>query len=1016
MNRATNIAAWIPPMIGREQALACSMAELARTRLLTLTGPGGTGKSSLALAIAHRLTREGQSPCTPYEDGVWCIDLSTIQEAKLLPIVVYSALDEPGASRKEGACLDTLIEYLGESHVLLLLDNCEHLLPDCTYAVELLLQSCPHIRILATSREALRSPYEQIFPVDPLTVPEMGTELTLEQARGYSAIHLFIERAIRVLPSFQVSPHDVPSIVEICQALDGLPLAIELAAACTRFLSPRQIEERLAQGFTLLTHSYRTATTHHQTLEATMAWSYALLEPSEQKLFRSLAVVAGTFDLELACSMDEESGRTASRNLQALIDKSLVAVVRRDGQSPHYRMLGMLRHFGQSQLAQCGEEAATYQRYCAWISQVARDSLVRLQRSEQAIWFDRLEESLNHIRTVLGWMRDNNLAVPMLNLCSSMVAFWRQRGYLQEGQHWLEMALAAFGAENATAATGHHAEALNALGVLCMWQGDYPRAKTLHKRALAIWRQLGNKTAMALTWFRLGFLEDRCRNYTRARAYLNRSALLYVENGDAHGLDMVRNRLGIIAWNEQRYPEATSLLLESLQAQRNYGHVGSCAATLLNLGALALEQGEFAQGTAYLEESLSLNRHLGDRLAIAHVLAYQGMAAAYQNDWNQSSQWYQEALAVAKALDSAGWMVDPELHFRLIDGIATTLSRRGCVLAAARLWGAMEQLRITYGMRYSTPEHHQYEQEVAHGRASASNESLFLRAWAEGRCLPHQAVMASASEALATLPPSQPESSAEHLTAPVDPGVTTDAFRILGLGPLQMSLGTKRIHTSDFVYAKGQELLYYLLSYPKRTKAQIALALWPDATPEYVQRTFRVVLYHVRRALGGSDWIQREGQFYRFNRRLRYWYDAEAFAALIDSASECRYRAPQQAIESLEAARKLYQGDFWEGLILSDWIVQRQESLRQLHLQAMLLLGDLYLSAEKAQPALGVYQDAVRSDPYCEEANRGAIRCYLALQEPAAAKSQYQNLSRTLWQELGAHPSSQTTSLVESIR
>ena len=1016
MSRTTNIAAWLPPLIGRERAVASGLVAMARTRLLTLTGPGGVGKSRLALEIARRLSHEANSPDAPSLDGVWWIDLSTVQEAELLPNVVFAALDEHLPSRPEGSYLEHLLAYLREKHVLLLLDNCEHLLAECTYAVESLLQSCPHVRVLATSREVLRTPSEQVWMVDPLSVPEMGTDPTLEQARAYSAVQLFVERATRVLPSFEIDPQNVPFIVEICRSLDGLPLAIELAAACMRLLSPQQIAAQLAHGFTLLTHGYRRAARHHQTLEATMAWSYALLQPSEQKLFRALSVVAGEFDLDLAVALDEDSGSAANRNLQALIDKSLIVVVQRDGRSPRYRMLGMLRHYGQGQLASCGEEAGTYHRYCAWVSQLVRDSLIRLESSDQVTWFDQLEESLDHLRAALGWMRDNNQVVPMLMVCSSLVAFWRQRGYLQEGQHWLETALAAFPGETSTAPTTSYAEALNGLGVLCMWQGDYAKARGLHKRALAIWRRLDNRSAMALTWFRLGFLEDRWGNHRRARACLDRSARLYSQEGDADGARMVRNRLGVIAWNEQRYLEANALLLESLQAQRRYGHLGSCAATLLNLGGLAIEQGDFTQGTAYLEESLAFNRHLGDRLATAHVLMYHAMAAANQNDWRQARQSYEEALLAANALDSQGWMVDPELHFRLIDGIATTLSRCGHVLPAARLWGAMEQLRITYGVRYRTLERQNYEQEIAYGRANVSSES-FSEAWTEGRCLPQRAVMTSASEALVTLLSSQhviPPERLMHPPLPILPGMIPCVSAALVLRRCMQAPDASIRPTSST--SKGQELLYYLLSYPKRTKAQIALALWPDATSEYVQGTFRVVLYHLRRALGGSDWIEREGQFYRFNRRLRYWYDAEAFATLIDSASEQRYQNPEQAIRSLEAAREVYQGDFWEGLTLSDWMVQRQESLRQLHLKAMLLLGDLYLSAEKAQRALGVYQDAVRSDPYCEEAHRGAIRCYLALQEPAAAKSQYQHLSRMLWQELGAHPSSQTTSLVESIR
>jgi DNA-binding SARP family transcriptional activator len=551
-----------------------------------------------------------------------------------------------------------------------------------------------------------------------------------------------------------------------------------------------------------------------------------------------------------------------------------------------------------------------------------------------------------------------------------------------------------------------------------MWQGNYAKAQSLHTQALAIWRRLDAAAELAHTWFRLGFLCERRGNYARARVCLDRSRLFYVAAGDDNGPDMVRNRLGIVAWKEQRYMEANTLLRESLQVQRNYGHVGSCAATLLNLGALAAEQEDFRQATAYLQESLSLNRHLGDLSASAYGLVNLGVAATYRNDNPEAYRWYHEAFLTAQVLDSRGWMVDPELHFRLIDGIGTTVARYGSILAAARLWGAMDQLRTVYGLSYRALERQKYEQEVKCGRANGDGKA-FSQAWEDGRCLPHEAVMALACEALAAVPslPSLPDTASSWpLTPCVDDGNGETTVRILGLGPVEICVRERRVTTADLIYAKGQELLFYLLSHQRPTKAQIALALWPDATPEYIQRTFRVVLYHLRRALGRSDWIQREGQCYVFNRGLDYWYDAEAFAALVGAAKRRRDDSPEHAIQLLERARRLYRGDFWEGLVISDWLVRQQESLQLLHLEAMLLLGDLYLSSHQPQYALAVYHDAATREPYCEAAYRGTIRCYLALEEPAAARTQYQRLSENLWRELGVRPSVQTQALADTIR
>ncbi|MGO8946187.1 MAG: tetratricopeptide repeat protein [Ktedonobacterales bacterium] len=1018
MSQATNLPKWFPPLIGREQAIAEGVAELTHTRLLTLIGPGGTGKTCLAIAIANRLLLETHAARMPYGDGLWGIDLTLVTDPELVPHILLTELGVPDSCYSSTSLTDAVLAFLRDKHLLLLLDNCEHLLPACTRWIELLLQSCPHLVILATSREALRSSYEQIWPVGPLSIPDSAASPTLEQAREYTAIQLFVRRASLALPTFEMDTHNALAVIQICRCLDGLPLAIELAAACVSFLSPQQIAQQLKQGFAVLAQGYRTAAARQQTLEATMAWSYQLLQPCEQRLFRALSVVADTFDAELAQALDGQIGESSHANLRALIDKSLVTVVKRD-RSTRYRILEMLRHYGRAQLMRCGEEAKTYQRYSAWVAKLTADALASLESGKQACWFDRLETELGHIRAALRWMLDHDEIEPALTVSTSLLAFWRQRGHMREGQRWLESAVAAYSSHDAdrshTGTTVMYAEALNALGVLQMWQGHYSKSQALHEQALLIWRQLDNRRGMAATWFRLGFLADRHGNFTMATAHFERSERLFAEEGDGQGAAMVRSRLGITAWNKRQYRKANALLQESLRVQQGYGHLGGCAATLLNLGALATEQGDFVKGTAYLEESLALNRQLRDHLATAYSLVYLGRAAI---DGQKAVHWHQEALTVVEALDPEGRLVDPELQFRLVDGIGVTVARCGLVLPAAQLWGSMDCLRTTYGLSYRTLERRTYELEVAAARARVGSQA-FQEAWSEGRCMPHTALVASAFSALAAVQPSKSlkplESSGIVAVPAAGEKAETALLRISGLGPAQIYVGEKLITTRDLIYTKAQELLFYLLAYPRPTKAQIALALWPDATDEHVRTTFRVILYHLRRALGGPEWIEREQQSYVFNRRLNYWYDAESFATLVQVAIEHRSQNPEQAIASLEAARKLYRGDFGEGLALSDWMIEQQESLRRLHLEALLALGGLYLSTRQPRRALAAYLDAAGCEKYCESAYRGAIRCYLVLQEPAAAKIQYLRLCQYLRQELGTHPSAQTKSLVESL-
>jgi predicted ATPase len=426
-----NLPTHLTSFVGRGQEVSEARRLLARARLLTLTGAGGVGKTRLALQVATEVVGD-------YPGGAWFVDLAPLHDAAFVPTAIASVL----AAKEEPArpLIETLVDVLGGQSVLLLLDNCEHLVAACAELADRLLHACPGLRVLATSREALHIAGETTWRVPSLLLPEASLS-SPEQVQASPAVHLFVERAAAVQPRFRLDEHNAGAVAAICRRLDGIPLAIELAAARSSVLSPEQIAARLVDRFAVLVTGSRTAPARQQTLRATIQWSYDLLTPAERRLLERLAVFAGGWTLEAAeavCASDEIAPEATLDLLSGLVGKSLVQAEPQANGTIRYRLLETVRQYAEGKLADSGEAAALRVRHRDYHLALAGDAVDGLSGPDQVEWLERLEAEHDNLRAALAWCQaDPNGADQEERLAGALGRFWRDRGYNREGFAWL---------------------------------------------------------------------------------------------------------------------------------------------------------------------------------------------------------------------------------------------------------------------------------------------------------------------------------------------------------------------------------------------------------------------------------------------------------------------------------------------------------------------------------------------------------------------------------------------------
>ena len=700
---------------------------------MTLTGAGGSGKTRLALEVARDLIET-------YPEGVWLVELAPLSEKELVPKAVAEALGVP--ERPLEPIADTLVEVLGDRQLLLVLDNCEHLVEAAAGLVDRLLDSCPGVRILATSREALGVEGETRWLVPPLSVPEMGRTPTREELEGYESVRLFVERARGRDPYFSLNPKNAIAVTEICRRLEGIPLAVELAAARVGTLSLEQIAQRLTDSLKLLTGGARTAVNRHRTLKGSLGWSHELLSEDEKKLFGRLSVFAGGWTLEAAeavgagGSVEEEEVLDL---LSGLVEKSLVVTRGSDEEVVRHRMLEPIRQYALEELEESGEIEVVRRAHAAYFLAMAERAEPELMGKEAVTWLAELGREVGNLRAALSWAFDadrepaDERVETGLRLANALARFWDTQS-TSEGRRWLEQGLA----RGVEVPSPVRAKALKEAGSVAVYEGD-PRSIPMLTEARDLYTEIGDQPGMLATVHNLG-------------------------HALAHHAD----------------PETAALVkaeVETLLADSGDRAVAAHLAHFLGLAAMA--EKDLDETRLRLKEALAIYRELEDARNVALCLPALGIVTLVNRDFEEAEKLFEEGLALERRLKYK------TLIFFHLMGLAAVATHRDHLRRAAKLYGASEALREATGL---SPKPfgriaYDYEGYLATVRAGLE-EPDFDAAWSVGRAMSlEQAIeyALSADKPSATPPSSapghpSPPSAPEHTA-----GLTSREAEVLGL-------------------------------------------------------------------------------------------------------------------------------------------------------------------------------------------------------------------------------------------
>jgi predicted ATPase/DNA-binding CsgD family transcriptional regulator len=775
------LPAQLTPLIGREAEVAAvgTLLRRAEVRLLTLSGPGGIGKTRLALNVA--------SECGDnFPNGITVVSLASLRDPELvIPAIAHTlGLREAG----QWPLLERLQTHLAEQQALLVLDNFEHVLPAAP-ALTALLAACPSVKILVTSRAILHVHGEYTFPVPPLALPAHEVQIDEATRHPFPAVALFVERVQAIRPHFQLTPTNVRAVEQICARLDGLPLAIELAAARSNVLPPQALLARLERRLPLLTSRLQDIPERQQTMRTTLAWSYDLLTPQEQRLFRRLAVFVGVWNLEAAQAVaaSQETSDSILEGLEALIDNSLI-FPHPDTEEARFGMWEVVREYALECLMTSGEAQPAQAAHAAYYLALAETIEPRLTSTEQQRWLDYLALDQANLYAALEWLAEQGQTEQVLRLGGALWWFWWMRGQVSAGRTFLEQALARHQETDGSV----RAKAFRAAGVLQALQGSLREAEALCQEGLTLFQALEDTSGIVTSLWLLAYVITEQGQYAIARPLIEEALARARQSQDGWGIAYSLELLAAIGFNQGEYVAARSLAEESLALSRAASDPAGITRSLWLCGVLAFVQGRLAEAHRLLSESLEDARALGDTRDAVYSLVVLGYVAILEADLGLAQTRLEESLALLNdlgdrrgsswALYGLGWVAlghqqAPEAQVWLEQALALllevgqpwflalTLEALACAVAlqghptwAARLWGHAEAIRKTLGASKPMPAEQMQEQLLGLARAQLGEEA-FAVAWAEGRQMSLDTVLstrdhplrASASPAQSTL-------------------------------------------------------------------------------------------------------------------------------------------------------------------------------------------------------------------------------------------------------------------------
>ena len=945
IHAASDLPVHLTRFIGRDRELADLTRLLGSARLVTLTGAGGSGKTRLAREAAARL-----------HDGfariAW-VDLAPLADAALLPQQVAAAMHVP--ERVGTSPLQLLIDATASDRVLLILDNCEHLVDASAELAEVLLRACPRLVILATSRAALGVASEMAWLVPPLACPE--------------AVQLFVERAQSTLPSFALTEGNAASLSEICRRLDGIPLAIELAAARVRVLSPEQIARRLDDAFRLLTAGSRTALPRHRTLRATMEWSFNLLGEREQTLLRRLSVFAGSFTLdaaEVVCAGGRLEADDILDGVAALVDKSLVVLDAGDGVA-RYRLLETVRQYGLERLTEAGERDSLERHHAEYFLRIVEAAAPNLVGGSNAPGLlATLVAEHDNLRTASTWsVADASRAALGLRFVGALYWFWYAVGQFREARQLVDRALALDGPSEPI----FRGRALISSALTALAQGDYTRSCADFEAAIPLIRAAGDVAGEGAALAKFGAARLLGGDIDGGIATLD-EALAFTKNSPAHDIAVIFGKFwrGWAAYAQGQYDFAFELVAANVKVGHEHNLPTTLAHALSTLARIELARGNIEEACVLVTEGLELEVAINDAWGIGLALDVIAVVAARRGRFEDAT--------------------------RLLAGVESHRQRHAVALPGL---AAAERTALLASLRESLGD--DFDRMYDEGLALTTAETVGIALAEAARNTTEHRVIASGQ-------------------LPVrDVGVDRPRLRVLALGPLQVFVGGRLVESTAWGSARPRELLVYLLMHPEgRTKEQAGLAFWPDASTAQLRNSFHVTLHRLRKALGNPDWVSLANERYRVEPDVIEEFDVVAFERGVAAARRALKRQQEGAATELETALARFRGDLLDGEPVGDWHLEHRDRLQRLYVDSLMELGNRLVAEDRHARAADAYRRVLARDELHEEALLALMRCHAGLGERSQALRVYRRFADRLQQELEATPSGETVRLFERLQ